>query len=70
VRTYFSWVWHCWDFFVARLDGHDLDVGVVFLGLGVDDGVDPFGGHVYATWASTTPDRVQHFHPCATTSNH
>ena len=38
----------------VRLAAHDRHAGAGFLGLGVDDDVDSFLGHVYARWVGTT----------------
>jgi hypothetical protein len=52
----------------ARLVARDWLAGAGFLGLGVDDDVDPFLGHVYAGWMGTTRhDRMRLFQAWATT---
>jgi hypothetical protein len=52
----------------ARLVARDWQAGAGFLGLGVDDDVDPCLGHVYAGWVGATRhDCMRLFHAWATT---
>ena len=52
----------------ARLVAHDRHGGAGFLGLGLDDDVDPFLGYVYAGWVGTTRhDCMRLFFAWATT---